>query len=158
MTANTPSPCKAIRQSGQRKNLRCLGLLTAAIVLSVSTPALAADLELKVTNIESGTGEILISLYSNEEAFRSEPLKTHRQAAQTGDIAVLLNDLPVGDYAVMLFHDINSNGKLDTNLIGIPKEPWGGSLNGTRVFGAPKWQDVKFTLPAEGVSVSIELQ
>jgi len=34
-----------------------------------------------------------------------------------------------GRYAVSVFHDENSNGKMDTNFIGIPREGVGASNN-----------------------------
>jgi uncharacterized protein (DUF2141 family) len=37
-------------------------------------------------------------------------------------------------YAVSVFHDENSNGKLDTNFMGIPREGVGAS-NGARFQG-----------------------
>ena len=57
----------------------------------------------------------------------------------------------------MVFHDLNSNGKLDSNLFGIPKEPWGGSLQGKSVFGAPGWTDTQFELTDAGKTITIEL-
>jgi len=66
-------------------------------------------------------------------------------------------DLASGSYAIMVFHDVNSNDKLDTNLLGMPKEPWGGSLQGKSVFGAPGWNDTKFELTDAGKSIDIML-
>jgi uncharacterized protein (DUF2141 family) len=34
-----------------------------------------------------------------------------------------------GKYAVLVYHDQNTNGKLDTNFIGMPKEGVGNSNN-----------------------------
>ena len=31
-----------------------------------------------------------------------------------------INDVPHGDYGVAVFHDENSNGKMDKNVLGIP--------------------------------------
>ena len=30
-------------------------------------------------------------------------------------------DLPSGNYAVGIFHDVNGNNRLDTNLFGVPR-------------------------------------
>ncbi|MBI2367370.1 MAG: DUF2141 domain-containing protein [Deltaproteobacteria bacterium] len=40
-----------------------------------------------------------------------------------------LNDVSYGDYGVAVFHDENSNGKMDKNLLGMPLEPYGFSNN-----------------------------
>jgi len=36
-------------------------------------------------------------------------------------------DIPPGTYALVVIHDENMNGKLDTNWVGIPKEGYGFS-------------------------------
>jgi uncharacterized protein (DUF2141 family) len=49
-----------------------------------------------------------------------------------------------GTYAVSVFHDENSNGKLDTNLMGIPREGVGASNGARGHFGPPKFDDAAF--------------
>lgn len=41
----------------------------------------------------------------------------------------IFRDLAYGVYAVSVLHDENVNGKLDKNLIGVPKEGYGVSNN-----------------------------
>jgi len=57
----------------------------------------------------------------------------------------------------MVYHDVNDNAKLDTNLLGLPTEPWGASLQGKRVFGAPGWKDTRFELSESDFSLTIRL-
>ena len=45
----------------------------------------------------------------------------------TGEKAVYHIQLKSGDYAFCVYHDVNKDGKLNTNGIGIPKEPYGFS-------------------------------
>ena len=49
-----------------------------------------------------------------------------------------------GKYAFKYFHDENSNKKLDTNLIGIPKEGYGFANNIYGSFGPPDFKDTIF--------------
>ena len=46
-------------------------------------------------------------------------------------LIVHFKDLPPGEYAAVAFQDVNGNGILDKNFLGIPKEPYGFS-NGAR--------------------------
>lgn len=50
--------------------------------------------------------------------------------------------LPKGKYAISLFHDENDNLKLDTNLLGLPKEGYGFSKNYRPKMGPPDFEDV----------------
>jgi uncharacterized protein (DUF2141 family) len=66
-----------------------------------------------------------------------------------------INDVPYGDYGVAVFHDENSNGKMDKNVLGIPLESYGFSNNVRITFGPPKWEEAKFTVKGSTAEVSI---
>ena len=65
-------------------------------------------------------------------------------AAEKGTTQVTLTNLPDGKYALAVFHDKNSNNELDTNFIGIPKEPIGFSKAKMKLFGPPSFKDCAF--------------
>jgi uncharacterized protein (DUF2141 family) len=65
------------------------------------------------------------------------------------EAVVTFDRLPAGEYAVAAYQDINGNGKLDRNFIGIPKEPVGVSNRAKGRFGPPKWRDAKFQLSGD---------
>ncbi len=71
-------------------------------------------------------------------------------------ITVQFDSLVPGTVAVRLFHDENSNGKLDTNLFGIPSEGYGFSNNPRSRFGEPPLKDRVFELHAD-TTIHIEL-
>lgn len=53
-------------------------------------------------------------------------------------------DIPSGKYSIRLFHDENNNRKMDTNLMGIPKEGYGFSNNAKGTFGPPAYEKTLF--------------
>jgi uncharacterized protein (DUF2141 family) len=57
--------------------------------------------------------------------------------------------LKPGKYAIKAYHDINSNQKLDTNFLGIPKEKWGVSNNIQANFGPPDFKKMLFEVKGE---------
>jgi uncharacterized protein (DUF2141 family) len=76
------------------------------------------------------------------------------QARPANRLAVVVfeNVVP-GRYALSFIHDENDNKKLDTNLIGIPKEGFGYSKDAMGRFGPPKFDDAVLTVPAGPVTV-----
>ena len=52
-------------------------------------------------------------------------------------LSYTFKDIPFGIYAVAIYHDINSNGKLDRNSLGIPTEGYAFSNNRFGIFGRP---------------------
>ncbi|MGJ7582834.1 DUF2141 domain-containing protein [Variovorax sp. RHLX14] len=57
--------------------------------------------------------------------------------------------LPPGRYAVKSFADENGNGKLDTNLVGLPTERYGFSNDAKGRMGPPSFEQASFMLEAD---------
>lgn len=132
------------------------GLALTSLLSSLTVSA--AELNIMLTNIESDIGNMRIALYDNEATFGKEPMRALSIPAVVGEMNITVDDLPEGNYAVMLYQDINSNNELDTNLFSLPREPWGASLGGKAVFGPPSWQATQFTLPASGIQITITIR
>jgi uncharacterized protein (DUF2141 family) len=64
----------------------------------------------------------------------------------------------ISTYAVCAFHDENSNKKIGTNWIGIPKEGIGVSNNAKGNFVPPKFDDAKFAFnkPEQTITISLK--
>lgn len=133
--------------------------LPALLILAAATIPVAANaLEINVTGVKSAKGQIMLAIYDKEGDFSKTMKIGTAQPAAEGEVSFSFPDLPAGNYAVMVYQDMNGNGKLDTNMLGLPKEPWGGSLKGKKMFRAPKWSDAKFSLPEDGLTLTIPLR
>ena len=66
-------------------------------------------------------------------------------------------NLPPGIYAVTVYEDLNSNHKLDHNLIGVPREPVGVSNNPPARFGPPRFDECSFHLGDTAQTITITL-
>ncbi|MEG9438408.1 DUF2141 domain-containing protein [Edaphobacter sp. HDX4] len=66
-------------------------------------------------------------------------------------------ELPTATYAVSIYEDLNSNHKLDHNLIGIPREPVGASNNPSSRFGPPHFEECSFHLGDTAQTIAINL-
>jgi uncharacterized protein (DUF2141 family) len=96
-----------------------------------------------ITNLENSSGYIHLSfLDENNKELRSLSEKiTNKQCTLT------INDLKPSKYAFKYFHDENNNNKkMDTNVIGIPKEGYGFSNNAKGRFGPPDFKDTIFEI------------
>jgi uncharacterized protein (DUF2141 family) len=63
-------------------------------------------------------------------------------------MTMIMNDVPIGQYGVAVFQDIDKNKDLKTNFIGLPQEPIGFSNDARINFGPPSFEDAKFTVEA----------
>jgi uncharacterized protein (DUF2141 family) len=104
---------------------------------------------LKISNIKVAKGSLKIQIFDSETTFMNPQMAVLEYSIRvqtTGTLTQKIEGLKDGTYAVTCFHDINNNGKLDTNIIGIPTEPYGFS-NGVRpMFRAATWVEAKIYL------------
>lgn len=78
--------------------------------------------------------------------------------AASAHLEVVLTDVAPGAYGAAVFQDINANGVLETNMVGLPKEPIGFSNDARIRFGPPSFEDAKFeVLPGRETRVTITL-
>lgn len=127
-------------------------LVKIIVFLILSTVSVTSQEENKFTitvvvkNLDSNNGKVYFALYDSENNFLNTPLKGLTQKVNNYQSKLTFKNIPVGTYAVSIFHDENDNNKLDTNFIGIPKEAYGCSNNAKGFMGPPKWTDAKFNL------------
>ena len=107
----------------------------------------AGQLSITITGIDKPEGIVAIELLRGQAQFDGEGSTASMLIpAQVPALNVTLGPLPAGEYAIRVMQDIDEDGKLKTNMIGMPKEPWGMSNNATGKFGPPTWEDARFAL------------
>lgn len=111
-------------------------------------------LTIQVENIKIPKGQILLALYDSQENYDAEKSPKHyikKVAVSTHNTAIIFEDLPPGYYAIKAFHDANNNAKIDTNLIGIPKEQYGFSNNVMGRLGPPTFEQSRFRVQGDTI-------
>jgi uncharacterized protein (DUF2141 family) len=133
---------------------------TAVLTLALAAPlaAHAADLVIHVDNVKSGTGQVKAALYGNADAFLKRPARTTQARADTAGTTLVFHDVAPGHYGFSVFHDVNDNGRMDTNLIGIPTEPVAFSNNARGRMGPPAFDTVELAVPAAGLDTTVSLR
>lgn len=68
----------------------------------------------------------------------------------------VIQRLPYGEYAITVYHDRNSNHRMDM-VLGIPQEAYGYSNNPLHGPGAPSWRTVRVVLdqPVKHLTIRI---
>ncbi len=115
-------------------------------------------LDVHITKFESNEGKVYVALYDAESNWLETRYKGEIGEIQNLEARVQIKDVPPGVYGISLFHDTNGNGELDTNFLGIPKEPIACSNNAVGRFGPPSWADAKFEMSEEAVSLNISFE
>lgn len=129
---------------------------TVLSLLLFASSVHAADLT--ITFPDAQRGVVYVSVFANV----SDWSQADRSVARTKIVAssstqAVFHDLPAGTYAARAFLDLNGNGELDKNFMGMPKEPYGFSKDAPSRFGPASFADAAFELPATGLVTTIHL-
>ena len=119
------------------------------------------ELQINFSNIREAKGSLYVAVYDRSDAFLKVDKVYSKKIVpigQIGSMQLSLGTLPPGKYAISSFHDLNGNGKLDTNWAGIPNEPYGFSNNARPKFRAPKWAEAAFDLSGLGGAIAVRLE
>jgi uncharacterized protein (DUF2141 family) len=123
-------------------------ILIICSLFFVDPPNETHTLTINITNIERMQGTVEIGLFNSKDRFLEEgqAMKTLSIKVKNSSETVVIKDLPKGIYAVSMYHDENADGKLNSNFLGIPSEPYGFSNNFRPKFSAPTFKDCQFSL------------
>ena len=142
----------------QRPAAGALSLFSIGMLLAHSSAAWAFDLTIKISGAMPNVGQIMVSVFSSEEAYMKEPLREDIVPVdETGMSSILFGGLPAQDYAVSLIYDADADGELDTNIFGVPTEAFGFSNGAKAFFGPPDWAAAAFTLDGD-LTIEIGLE
>ncbi len=107
----------------------------------------ANQIQLEITGLRSDRGQLLCALFSSPDDFPRRPEKAvarAKSAITNRHGTCEFNGISPGTYAISVIHDENSNGKLDSKLMGIPREGVGASNDAKGHFGPPKFDAAAF--------------
>lgn len=132
-------------------------ILTVLTLFTVSFTFAQSNVEVVIKKIKGTAGSLRVALFNSEEQFLKTPYKGEIVKISGETVTVVFKNVPAGTYGASVIHDENENEKMDTGMMGIPKEGFGFSNDAMGMFGPPKFKEASFVLPAtKSVSVTLK--
>lgn len=125
-------------------------LITAIILFAGFEYSVTASQILNVTiyNLKTSVkGTLRIAVFTDEAGFKTEKesftINCDKAGIKNGKVKV---EIPVsaGIYGLSVLDDENNSGKMDYNILGIPKEGFGFSGFNLKKMRKPKFNDFSF--------------
>lgn len=115
------------------------------------------NLTLEVKSIKKVVGNISICIVTEKGDFLERCKIGRNVPIESKDFFVVFEDLPADSYAISIFHDEDSNGKLNMGkLVPIPTEKYGFSNNPSSAFGPPTFEECLFKLDKDMI-IAVDL-
>ena len=105
-------------------------------------------------------GTLRLAIFSQPDGFpRQESAAQRLSVAVTEKTTELVvQSLPVGEYAVAVYLDENGDGQLNKGSFGIPTEPYGFSNNARGRMGPPEFAEARFAFSRDHNETSVQLR
>ena len=136
-------------------------IIIAGCLFFMQPLALAnTEVNVEIRGVEKHEGSIVVRLYDSKKTWLKDAAHETSlalDASDTSDVVVIPMSVPAGEYAVHVYHDLDANGKMKTNFIGIPKEPTGVSRDAKGRMGPPKFKDAVLTVGSDAMTIPIKL-
>ncbi len=131
--------------------------LTFATIMHPGPAVAEPTVKITISGVGAQQGALMIALY-DEKAWAGKPIAA-RNLAVAGDTATVLLAAPApGSYGIKIYHDVDGNGVLGKNVMGLPTEPFGFSNNAPADFGPPEFVDAAFNIGPDGAAQTITLR
>ena len=134
---------------------------TLAGLVSITTAETRDRIKVEVVGLHSANGDVKCALFNSADGFPADSLKAVKTTTgpiHDGTAECDFDQVPSGEYGIAVYHDENSNGKLDRNFVGMPKEGVGASNDATGTFGPPPFDHARFTYSGGVKAVTIHIR
>ena len=142
--------------------MKNITLISAFILLCALQSSAQGEIIANINNLKNDNGVCRACLFNKNESLKTEAggaVVCLSAGVKNKTSKVIFRNVPVGNYAVIVFHDENSNSKIDKNFLGIPKEGYGASKNKLPFASAPAFKPNSFLLtPHDIVTLDIRLR
>jgi uncharacterized protein (DUF2141 family) len=138
-------------------------LVGAAILIASGAdadPPESGRITAQVTGLRNTRGTLRCLLFASQAGFPTEykrALKRAETPIRSSAEQCVFESLSPGTYAITYIHDENDNGKLDTNVLGMPTEGYGTSRDARGgVGGPPKFDAAKFEFKGGAATITMK--
>ena len=122
-------------------------------------PGSSATLAVRIEGVGGRSGRLWLRLFADRRAWvGGEAVATQRLPFSSGMALASFPRLRPGDYALQLFLDLDSDGQLDVDALGLPTEPVAFS-NGAQytLRGAPSFRAARLALGPGATQIDIAM-
>lgn len=110
----------------------------AFVVLTNSANADDIALNVRVDNVRPEQGAVRVAMFT-EQAWLGEAVDAEETPSSSASVTLALTAPASGRYGLAAYQDLNSDGRLNRNAVGIPSEPYAFSNNAPIQFGPPNF-------------------
>jgi uncharacterized protein (DUF2141 family) len=134
------------------KSIAASVALIAVLSPSVEATVQAVPVTVRIDNVQVGAGPVRIAMF-DRRSWLGEATAAAETEATGLSVRVRLVAPSAGQYGFAIYQDINRDGRLNRNIVGLPTEPVAFSNNAVIRFGPPSFEDAAVNIGADNETV-----
>ncbi len=143
----------------QDYTLKCLSSSFVLFLFFSATPVQKGKFIIKVEGLRNSDGVVTVALYEEDGHLSEDKVWAEFHSSISGQKSTIVTDeIPFGEYSMVVIHDENNNGKMDFNLVKMPKEGLGFSKNPKIGLSKPSFEDTKVNLNSNKRNLTIRVK
>ena len=130
-------------------------MLAATLICTLTLAAAQSQrcVTVEVQNVRPQQGQLMLAAYGDAESFGKKALLTLKVPAGDATTRFELCGVSGSALAITMYQDLDGDGTMARNLLGMPTEPWGSSGQPGN-FG-PSWETGKVLLDGSPIIVKL---
>jgi uncharacterized protein (DUF2141 family) len=138
--------------------MKCLLIFLLSNALTSNSQTMNGTLTVNTSDFNNDKGKAVLFLFRKDDKIPSSPFKTFSVEIKNKKAVFKIQNLDFAEYAIILLHDENDNGKIDHSM-GLPNEQLGYSNNWELGFftGMPTFSKLKFQFSAIAQTQNINI-
>jgi uncharacterized protein (DUF2141 family) len=132
------------------KTCNCLVLLVLSVGLAFGAKTTAtAKLIVNMDKFDLDSGVAVVCLWDKQDGFLADAGKALKKCIvkiKNKQAVAVFDSIPMGVYAVSVMHDLDGDGIMKLDKLGLPTEGYGVSNDIHARFGPPLFGDAKFII------------
>ncbi len=122
-------------------------------------PHVQKSLIISIDNLASDKAPIMVAFYKSDKHFlhKKGRIKEYKFTPSGKTLTVSIGDVEYGEYAIGIYQDMNDNGRMDRNALGLPAEGYAFSNNFKPKLRVPSYKDCKFDYDDKNYEVKTSL-
>lgn len=114
---------------------------------------------IQVEALRNSDGVVTVALYEEDGHLSEHDVRAEFQGSISHQKSTIITDeIPFGEYSMVVIHDENNNGRMDFNLVKMPKEGLGFSRNPKIGLSKPSFEETKVILNSDEKKLTIRLK
>ena len=121
----------------------------------------SSAIKVHIDGLQEAKGQICYSLFAKSKGFPDSSENTLQAKCvpiQERSPRLTIENLHLGTYALAVFHDLNQDGELNRNFLGIPQEGFGFSQNPQIKTSPPSFGESAIIVVGAETNLQVHLQ